>query len=308
MVSSHSLSRHLRQGRGETEPVGVARLSTVNNGSTLFCIPGIGNNLFDFKPLSEAGLDSSIVVLCGAPRSSIALPGNDVEPLARNYVDTVTRLQERGPYHIAGYSFGGIVAVELANQLLKRGELVGSVTLIDTIPSFLYGRIDSVRHPSCLLLVQLVLERLRLPEDKRCELYGRLHGASRNTVLAVLDEASKAEVDATLRGRIAFTLRAFAGEPSGGYRAPDRLGSLRIGKVKATRSFLPIARQLGVDVDPRIMRPDGAYGWEDILENEFDIIEVDASHSTIVKRPCVDTISQFINVRLRVPAPGDLTA
>ncbi|CAJ0767350.1 22452_t:CDS:2, partial [Entrophospora sp. SA101] len=39
--------------------------------------------------------------------------------------------QPKGPYHICGYSFGGLVAWEIAKQLINQGKKVGGVYLID---------------------------------------------------------------------------------------------------------------------------------------------------------------------------------
>jgi thioesterase domain-containing protein len=43
-------------------------------------------------------------------------------------------VQPKGPYFLAGFSFGGLVAYEMAQQLLARGEKVGLLVLFDTDP------------------------------------------------------------------------------------------------------------------------------------------------------------------------------
>ncbi|KAL1445715.1 hypothetical protein MTO96_044871 [Rhipicephalus appendiculatus] len=57
-------------------------------------------------------------------------------------LETVGRLrlrevQPQGPYHLAGYSFGAMVAFEVAVQLQASGESVGSLTFLDGAPRFL---------------------------------------------------------------------------------------------------------------------------------------------------------------------------
>jgi amino acid adenylation domain-containing protein len=54
-----------------------------------------------------------------------------IEELARMYVDAILENVPRGPYHLAGLCFGGLVAYEVARQLLVRGREVESVTLLD---------------------------------------------------------------------------------------------------------------------------------------------------------------------------------
>jgi thioesterase domain-containing protein len=59
-------------------------------------------------------------------------PGYDsVEALAALYVDVLMQ-ESPGPLTIGGYSFGGVVAFELARQLEARGRSVSRVAIIDT--------------------------------------------------------------------------------------------------------------------------------------------------------------------------------
>jgi thioesterase domain-containing protein len=52
-----------------------------------------------------------------------------IEALASKYVEAIKTREPKGPYHLGGWSFGGIVAFEMARQL--RGE-VCSLVLLDT--------------------------------------------------------------------------------------------------------------------------------------------------------------------------------
>ncbi len=55
-----------------------------------------------------------------------------LEAIAAGYVDQVRQVQPSGPYHLAGWSSGGLLAYEMACQLAAQGERVGSVTALDT--------------------------------------------------------------------------------------------------------------------------------------------------------------------------------
>jgi thioesterase domain-containing protein len=54
-----------------------------------------------------------------------------VEDMAAYYLKEVRALQPRGPYHFLGYSFGGLIAFEMARQMHSWGEPIGIVGLID---------------------------------------------------------------------------------------------------------------------------------------------------------------------------------
>jgi amino acid adenylation domain-containing protein len=54
-----------------------------------------------------------------------------VEEMARSYVAEIREVQPHGPYHIAGFCSGSIIAFEMAQQLLGAGETMGLLGLID---------------------------------------------------------------------------------------------------------------------------------------------------------------------------------
>jgi acyl-CoA synthetase (AMP-forming)/AMP-acid ligase II/thioesterase domain-containing protein/acyl carrier protein len=56
-----------------------------------------------------------------------------VEAIAADYVTEIRRVQPHGPYFLAGHSFGGQVCFEIAQQLVREGERVSFLGLIDTL-------------------------------------------------------------------------------------------------------------------------------------------------------------------------------
>ncbi|WP_286329997.1 non-ribosomal peptide synthetase [Streptomyces sp. MBT42] len=58
----------------------------------------------------------------------------DVAELCERYLTEIRAVQPEGPYHFAGYSFGGTVAHTLAAMLQERGEEVAFLALLDAYP------------------------------------------------------------------------------------------------------------------------------------------------------------------------------
>ncbi|MBV8940697.1 MAG: AMP-binding protein, partial [Solirubrobacterales bacterium] len=54
-----------------------------------------------------------------------------VEGMARPMLDTIRRMQPRGPYYIAGFSLGGLLAYEIAGRLRAAGEPVAWLGVLD---------------------------------------------------------------------------------------------------------------------------------------------------------------------------------
>jgi fatty acid synthase len=70
-------------------------------------------------------------------------PQNTIPDLAKFYVNTIKNIKERGPYHLAGYSFGCCIAIEMALQLESAGEKV-NLTLIDGSPAYLRYQMEMI--------------------------------------------------------------------------------------------------------------------------------------------------------------------
>jgi acetoacetyl-CoA synthetase len=61
-------------------------------------------------------------------------PFERVEDMAAFYLDSLRELQPKGPYLLVGYSFGGLVALEMAQQLSENQNEVALLALLDTFP------------------------------------------------------------------------------------------------------------------------------------------------------------------------------
>ena len=59
-----------------------------------------------------------------------------VEKLASIYINALLKFQPSGPYYFLGVSFGGIIAYEMAIQLLEKGYKVNNVIMFDTPDPF----------------------------------------------------------------------------------------------------------------------------------------------------------------------------
>lgn len=60
------------------------------------------------------------------------IPDESVEETASRYITEMKKVQQSGPYLLCGYSFGGVVAYEMAAQLRRQGEEISFLGLFDT--------------------------------------------------------------------------------------------------------------------------------------------------------------------------------
>ncbi|MDB4947506.1 MAG: Amino acid adenylation protein [Gemmatimonadetes bacterium] len=61
-------------------------------------------------------------------------PYDTIDEMSAHYVAAIRAMRPRGPYRLGGWSFGGVVAWEMAQQLHAAGEAVDLLALFDTAP------------------------------------------------------------------------------------------------------------------------------------------------------------------------------
>ncbi|MBV1883890.1 MAG: SDR family NAD(P)-dependent oxidoreductase, partial [Pseudomonadales bacterium] len=63
------------------------------------------------------------------------LPLLGIEAMSAYYVEIIKSVQSEGPYDLGGYSMGGAISYEVARQLQELGQVVSTITMLDT-PDF----------------------------------------------------------------------------------------------------------------------------------------------------------------------------
>lgn len=139
------LARVLTQeGVGQT----WASLVPIKTSGTLrpvFCVHPRGSNLVRYHGLANLlGPDQPFYGLQSAPLDEKRGARVCVEDMAAQYIAAIRGIQPEGPYNLAGWSFGGTVAFEMAQQLLAKGESVALLALID---SFFPGKPANFKRP-----------------------------------------------------------------------------------------------------------------------------------------------------------------
>ena len=110
----------------EVVPVEVLKEGT---GVPLCCIhDGLGLS-WSYRALGNY-LDCPIIGINQIPQNGEAEPGS-IRSMAASYADRLQAVYPAGPYKLLGWSFGGVVAHELAIELQRRGCVVESLVLLD---------------------------------------------------------------------------------------------------------------------------------------------------------------------------------
>jgi acetoacetyl-CoA synthetase len=102
-------------------------------GRPLFIVHGIYGNVLDLKRLADLLRSPRPVYAFQARGLEPGMPPHDrVEDMAEEYLSAMRLIQARGPFALAGHSFGGVVAFEMARRLQAQGEEIELLALFDS--------------------------------------------------------------------------------------------------------------------------------------------------------------------------------
>ncbi|MEO8191183.1 MAG: amino acid adenylation domain-containing protein [Acidobacteriota bacterium] len=118
----------------ETGPSWTSLVPIQTEGSLppLFCLhAGAGTILFYQELARTLGPDQPVYGLQAQGLYGGAPPQETVEEMAAHYIREIRTLQGKGPYFLAGFCFGAILAFEMAQQLRSAGETLGLLVALD---------------------------------------------------------------------------------------------------------------------------------------------------------------------------------
>jgi acyl-CoA synthetase (AMP-forming)/AMP-acid ligase II/thioesterase domain-containing protein/acyl carrier protein len=97
----------------------------------LFCIHEANGTTSWLQPLIPYLPDQPLYGLHARGLDGISPPYTRIEEMAAAYLEEIKTEAPTGPYFFCGYSFGGMVALEMAHRLRKAGEPVALVAALD---------------------------------------------------------------------------------------------------------------------------------------------------------------------------------
>ncbi|UZD93213.1 amino acid adenylation domain-containing protein [Pseudomonas corrugata] len=109
---------------------------------TLFLVHPIGGHVLCYAALARTLKNQVHLYALQAPGTWDARePLQSVQAQAVCYADAIEQVAPQGPLNIGGWSYGGIVAYELASELRRRGRRLHNVFLLDTIVRVKQGEV-----------------------------------------------------------------------------------------------------------------------------------------------------------------------
>ena len=204
-------------------------------------------------------------------------PNTSIERMASDYIEHIRSVQPDGPYHIGGFSAGGVVAYEMARQLDAAGQKVSVLALLDTK---IDGPAETHGKASWRALQ-------RLTRTVGFNLRYALH-------IGFGPFARQKAKNWRMRANIRFwSAKKALGQASG-----DGLG-VEEAFLFALRNYVALPYQgdaiLFRAKDELVSYSDQTLGWGSLVRGKLEIREVSGDHDTILYEPHIGMLARVLN-------------
>jgi amino acid adenylation domain-containing protein len=266
----------------------LAKIQPTGSKLPLFLIHPIGGEVLGYAGLARhLGPDQP---LYGLQAPNLAEVGDDdipIEDMAAFYIEAIRTVQPEAPYLLGGWSFGGIVAFEMAHQLHREGQEVALLIMLDTWSP----DIHRVPPDDAQLLVELARTQARMKGKDLSLSPEYLRGLDPDQQVSyVLEQAKIAhiippDIEAPWLRRFLQGYKA-RGRAVYNYLPPvypDRITLFRASKKNS--EFLDYLEKMGVDVD------DPTLGWGKLSSEPVEIHIVPGYHETMCQEPYVQALA-----------------
>ncbi|HWO83459.1 MAG TPA: acetoacetate--CoA ligase, partial [Solirubrobacterales bacterium] len=219
-------------------------------------------------------------------------PQRSVEEMATGYVETVRQLQPQGPYRVAGHSFGGLLAFEIARLLSEQGEEVEWLGMIDaelSIEAHTPARRLGHRLALPFHLARAALRNPRAAARAALQVPANI---LRRSLSHSRRDAALAEAEATWMEGASSQHRRLAShflDLAAAYRPRPYRGSMTY--------FLPTVRRFHLFADP-------LPAWRRVTEGKVEIERVPGPHVGMVSGESAAVVAEIVDRHLGAPARG----
>ncbi|MGA9381054.1 MAG: amino acid adenylation domain-containing protein [Phormidium sp.] len=269
-------------------------LQPMGSRPPLFCLPGAGGYPFYLYNLARCFPPDQPFYTFQANHSDERklMPANRIKEIAAGYVQAMQALQPQGPYFLAGHSFGGRVAYEMAQQLVCQGQEVALVAILDTNAPISGGK--EVNRSDIQWLIDFAQAiKIAFAKDLELDTQQLLTLAADAQVQYVLEylkilDLLPPDADATYLWQLA---EAYQADNKAEY-FPQQVHRIPISLFRSSE-FKPEEFEIAHEV-----LQDSAWGWNNYSSKPVDVEFVPGDHITMMTPPNVQVLAERLNACL----------
>ena len=196
----------------------------------------------------------------------------DLQTIARHLVKTITTIQAAGPYVIGGYCAGGVLAYEVASQLMASGQNVALVCMIDAQNPTHFKRVDS-------FAAEFAKFRHHFAGAWRASKTGRLNYVALHLTSAYRRILSRSAWRPVMKSE-PFTLGEIMQPAVAAYRPAAYAGRVALFQARRPK--------------PLDLRP----GWAETVTGNLMVHDFPGTHQTMLEQPQVQNLARLMNTCL----------
>ena len=232
----------------------------------IFFVHGAGGNVLNFKILSDQlGPEQPFYGLQAQGVDGRLPVHTTIEAMAAQYVEAVRSIDPHGPYQLAGYSGGGVIAFEMAQQLTNAGAKIALLGMIDTLSPTAASRKILFLKRLWLLRHWSLKHAMERPERQRKSLLDSVNAA------LVLEKISSGEPLTPELVEVHVTRNYL--EAQSRYQPQPYHGSLVLFRAtQAGTQYLGAGKSLG---------------WDEFVRGDIRVTPIEGSHVSMMVMPGV---------------------
>ncbi|MEH2243500.1 non-ribosomal peptide synthetase [Nostoc sp.] len=291
----------------------LVTIQSAGSSPAFFCVHPIFGVVFPYYELADnLGKNQPFYGLQPIGLDGKSCPLTRIEDMAAHYIEALQKVQPKGPYFLGGWSFGGWVAFEMAQQLQKSGEEVALLAVLDTLAP-IPGSIPSLSNSFKFLLTTVVryiwpflLDYLYLiiaiTKNQINSLTYRLtnfHKIMRNSFWESLTRSLSTNLFSHLILKEDVTVNLISEESK--LRLLSELAirpMLRVfyANSQAVLNYVPQAYPKRINlfrtkVQSSIVKEDPSMGWDQLIVGGTEIHHIPGNHLTMLKKPHIQILA-----------------
>lgn len=277
----------LRQQEAQVSQRSLVTLQAGGTEAGLFCVHPVGGGVLSYLDLARCvrATGHPVYGLQARGLDGEQKPSSNIEEMAAHYIEEIRTVQPEGPYHLGGWSLGGVIAFEMTRQLLAQGENVALLALLDSHISEA-GKTAAMVGGAMMLM------------DFASDL-----GIRRRSLGVAWEEVERLEVHERL-GFVLDRAKSAGLVPSYvTYEVAERLFSIYRANLRALMEYIPRpapCRALLFTATERVPSNSDVQrvSWNGLAEQGVEVYQAGGNHYTMLRTPHVETLAARLNAHL----------
>jgi amino acid adenylation domain-containing protein len=271
------LAEVLRQKESTSSWSSLVPIELGGHKPPLFCIHPVGGNILEYYSLAGyLNQDRPIYGLQAQGIDGKQKLIDRVEEMASHFIKEIQTVQPHGPYLLIGYSFGGLLAFEMAQQLYRQGEKVNLLGLLDTrasilrevnksFPEYLEIHLNKLRQLESLEKLKYCISKINTLFQKKMSY--RDHLIANLSKIEMLSPEILNVLDCNIQAQ------------------QDYIPQVYPGKVIIFRSE---SQSLYRDIYPEL-------GWKNLVSGGIECEDIPGDHYEMIREPNVRVLARKLN-------------